>query len=260
MNRAATFCLALVCVFAPMSEAVRAADAPSQENNGTSPILRPGSSVFPNMMDPASSTRGGLSQGERGPVSSGQGDMRAPADGRPFGAATGSGTGDTVELPAIRYYVVNQTLQQVLTELAYLAKLNINIDGSFETRVQNHLARGAFAEALDDLGRLHGFVWHLDGGMLEVTPIRSVLSRTIKLDNMEEERIRELIAASGLRLLRDSVSYDATTGVLRLRGSPRFVAKAEAAILIAIKSVGEETINVIRFGRNSRTSQPAARP
>lgn len=190
------------------------------------------------------------------PVLPGTGGAGGGGAGAAAGGALGIAT-DAIELPSVRYYVVNQTVPVVLTELAYLAKLNIAIEGLFESRVQNYLARGPLVDVLDDLGRLHGFVWHIDNTMLEIAPIRSVLSRTIKVENMDEERLRELIAASGLKILRDGVSYDASTGVLRLKGAPKFVAKAEAAVLVAIRPSGEDTINVIRYGRSTRTSQPA---
>lgn len=236
--------------------AVHAADAPGLRPSGGASESSPSS--------------GGNSQGS-GVNASGTG--MGPAVGIPpvlpgTGGAGGGGAGaaaggalgiatDAIELPSVRYYVVNQTVPVVLTELAYLAKLNIAIEGLFESRVQNYLARGPLVDVLDDLGRLHGFVWHIDNTMLEIAPIRSVLSRTIKVENMDEERLRELIAASGLKILRDGVSYDASTGVLRLKGAPKFVAKAEAAVLVAIRPSGEDTINVIRYGRSTRTSQPA---
>jgi hypothetical protein len=248
VSRVAVLVFTLTCLSVALHPGARAADPPLSNNNASEDIR-----TAPSASAPKTGTAPSPGGGMFGGATSGRSDASIPRDNKP----SSFGINDTVELPSIRYYVVNQTLQVVLTELAYLAKLNINIDGSYETRVQNYNARGPLPDILDDLGRLQGFVWHLENNMLEITPIRSVLSRTIKIENMEEERIRELLGAAGLKMLRDSVSYDGSTGVLRLKGSPRFVAKAEAAILVAIKSVGEETINVIRYGKNSRTSQPA---
>ena len=154
----------------------------------------------------------------------------------------------------VNYLVVEQPLSAALVELAALANLSLVIDGRLDAMLVQASLTGQLQDVLDDLSRRHGFEWSLTSGTIEITPSDGVVSRSIKTTGLTDERIASLLAAAGIEDARGRITFDPATQVLRIRGAPRFVARAEAAILVVAEK--EDSINVVRFGRTSRVVGP----
>jgi type II secretory pathway component GspD/PulD (secretin) len=155
------------------------------------------------------------------------------------------------EFAALTYYVAKQSLPAVLNELTYLSNFKLQVDGSFEQEVTNMMLKGPLDQILDQLSKRHNFVWSLENDVIEIAPLKSQISRSLKVGTLTEGRIAELLAAAGISINKDQISFDESTNILRLRGSPRFVAKAEAAIRIGAPQAaqGGDQVHVIRAGR-----------
>lgn len=161
----------------------------------------------------------------------------------------------TITYGPLTYFIVSQPLRAVLTEIASLDAFNLNIDGAMDQTVTNTLLSGPVDTILDELGRRHSFIWNAYGNrVIDVAPLRSMVQRSIKVEELDEARIRRILASADIVDTRTSVNYDAGTQVLRISGTPRFVAKAEAAIMIAAPKSAD--INVVRFGRTSIVVEP----
>lgn len=172
--------------------------------------------------------------------------VREGAEARPAGSA--------LALLRVNYFVIEQPLSAALVELAALASLSLVIDGRLDATLVQASLVGQLQDVLDDLARRHGFEWSLTSGTIEITPSEGVVSRSIKTTGLTEERIASLLAAAGIEDARGRITFDPATQVLRIRGAPRFVARAEAAILVVAEK--EDNINVVRFGRTSRVVGP----
>ncbi len=154
----------------------------------------------------------------------------------------------------VNYMVIEQPLSAALVELAALANLSLIVDGRLDAMLVQASLTGQLQDVLDELSRRHGFEWSLTSGTIEITPSDGVVSRSIKTTGLTEERIANLLAAAGIEDARGRITFDPATQVLRIRGAPRFVARAEAAILVVAEK--EDSINVVRFGRTSRVIGP----
>jgi hypothetical protein len=161
----------------------------------------------------------------------------------------------------ITYFVVNQPLQAVMSEIIYLAGLQVNTDQLPEVTVTNTLFQGSVDKVMDQLAKRYGFIWNIENGVIDVAPLKSLITRSIKLEGMSEERIAELLAAAGIPARKDVIALDESTNILRIRGTPKYVAKAEAAILLGkTTSAGgtapDDQVHVVRAGRTSRVVNP----
>jgi hypothetical protein len=170
-------------------------------------------------------------------------------------AQTETRTGiSTLALVRVNYMAIEQPLSAALVELAALAGLSLVVEGRIDSVLVQASLIGPLQDVLDDLSRRHGFEWSLTSGTIEIIPSDGVVSRSIKTTGLNEERIASLLAAAGIEDARGRITFDPATQVLRIRGAPRFVARAEAAILVVAEK--EDNINVVRFGRTSRVVGP----
>lgn len=167
----------------------------------------------------------------------------------------------TTEFKNITYFVVNQPLQAVMGEIVYLAGLQANLEQLPEITVTNTQFQGSLDVVMDQLAKRYGLIWNIESGIIDIAPLKSLITRAIKVEGMNEERIVELLAAAGIGARKDVIALDESTGILRIRGTPRFVAKAEAAILLgkaqaATGGAPDESVHVVRYGRTSRVVNP----
>ena len=167
----------------------------------------------------------------------------------------------TTDFKNITYFVVSQPLQAVMGEIVYLAGLQANLELLPEVTVTNAQFQGSLDVVMDQLAKRYGLIWNIESGIIDIAPLKSLITRALKVDGMSEERIVELLAAAGIGARRDVIALDESTGILRIRGTPRFVAKAEAAILLgktqaASGGAPDESVHVVRYGRTSRVVNP----
>ncbi len=165
------------------------------------------------------------------------------------------------EFKAITYFVVNQPLQAVVNEIVYLAGLQANLEQLPDVTVTNMQFQGSLDVVMDQLAKRFGLIWNIENGVIDIAPLKSLITRALKVDGMTEERIVELLAAAGIAARKDVIALDESTGILRIRGTPRFVAKAEAAILLGrthnlAGGAPDDQVHVVRFGRTSRVVNP----
>jgi type II secretory pathway component GspD/PulD (secretin) len=194
---------------------------------------------------------GGTAQERNQPAAGTSRERAAAADAGTSRNAPGV---PSLALVRVNYMAIEQPLSAALVELAALAGLSLVVEGRIDSVLVQASLIGPLQDVLDDLSRRHGFEWSLTSGTIEIIPSDGVVSRSIKTTGLNEERIASLLAAAGIEDARGRITFDPATQVLRIRGAPRFVARAEAAILVVAEK--EDNINVVRFGRTSRVVGP----
>lgn len=149
----------------------------------------------------------------------------------------------------VGYAAMEQSLKQILDELAFQAGVPMQISRTVEGKIKKRRIDGKLSVILDGLAREYNLIWYSDGGSIYIDRADESVTQVFKLQGVTKKKVEEALDRFAFINVREKIMVGEDGSYVRVTGPDSMNKLVETAI----STLDGKDINleVIRFGKKS---------
>jgi type II secretory pathway component GspD/PulD (secretin) len=155
---------------------------------------------------------------------------------------------------AVRLNVVSQPLADVVDTLSFMSGIPVTTSGKLTGQIDNWSVNEEGVAAFAALGRVNNLFVAFDGSRVIIAPKSEVATVLLEQKRRDWKVTRSAIDALFPVFPEDAIRYDATSGLVIVRGPAAFI----SAIETVLNRSTEDTVQVIKGGSVEMITPPVA--